>query len=358
MRRMALVLALTAGLSLSLALGGHDTWAEPVGDGLHQTVPTRTPTSPPRTPEPVTPAREPAQNTPTWPVPTGTAQASPTGSIAPTMESSPTASPGEAIAATAVTTRSPEGGEWDFGDAPDPAFASLLVSGGARHSITSFEWLGEGADTETDSRQVDEDLYDDGVVPGDVIACAQGSIEVTVTVKSRDDPQHPYDAQHFLYLNLLVDWDGDGSWSGRVDCPDGSTASEWAVRNLPVDVSTWPAEVLAQPVSVQLSVGPRAGQTWARFSLSYDEVISGTDWDGTGVFMYGETEDHLLTVSAPGPSSPETATASGTGARTPVATGGPDAGGRPWTPTQCFGGGLAIAGLLVPLTLLALKRKS
>jgi hypothetical protein len=358
MRRMALVLALAVGLSLSFGLGGSDTWAEPVGDGLFQTVPTRTPTSPPRTPVPVTPAREPAQGTPTRPAPTGTAQASPTGSIAPTVESSATASPGEAVAATAVTTQSPEREEWDFGDAPDPAFASLLVNDGARHSVTSFEWLGEGADTEKDSRQIDGDLYDDGVVPGDLSQCAQDSIEVKVTVKSRDDPQHPYDAQHFLYLNILVDWDGDGSWSGRVDCPDGSTAFEWAVRNLPVDVSAWPSGVLSQPVSVQLSVGPRAGQTWARFSLSYDEVISGADWDGTGVFIYGETEDYLLTVSAPVFSSSEVVTTAGTGATTPVPDGGPAPAGQPWAPTQCLSGGLVIAGLLVPLTLLALKRKS
>jgi hypothetical protein len=203
---------------------------------------------------------------------------------------------------------------WDFGDAPDPGFPSLLASEGARHFVVHFEWLGEGVSQELDSQQVDADLYDDGVEVGELLTCQEAAVQVTVSVADRGDPQHPYDGQHLLYLNVLVDWDGDGSWGGEESCPGGLAAPEWAVRNLPIDVSSWPQGITSTVVPVEFMVGQQAGETWARFTLSYGQVVSGDDWEGRGSFTFGETEDHPLVVSPSGTAVPTGPASSATAA--------------------------------------------
>ncbi|MDH4208773.1 MAG: hypothetical protein OEV76_07860, partial [Anaerolineae bacterium] len=264
-RRLVVALALTAGLALLLPRH-RGAWAEPIDDTLRQTVPTRTPVSPPGTPEPPRPTREVPEETPAPPAPTSTAQQVPTFTVAATGTAEPgptftaaltvapaeTPTPGETIPASSLPTTAPGGEAWDFGDAPEPGFPSLEASDGARHALISYEWLGAAVDAEEDSRQVDLDRYDDGIIIGELHSCTQGSVRVGVTVGNREDPAHPYDADHLLYLNVLVDWDGDGSWSGRVHCLEGSVASEWAVRNLPIDVSSWPEGAMTQQVDVQM----------------------------------------------------------------------------------------------------------
>jgi hypothetical protein len=250
---------------------------------------------------------------------------------------------------------------WDFGDAPDPEFPSLAASDGARHANISFEWLGEGVDAEPDSRQIDRDLYDDGVTSGELLACTQQALEVEITVQSRENPEHLYDAQHLLYLNVLVDWNGDGSWSGTVDCPQGVVASEWAVRNLPIDVSTWPDGALSTLEPVVLTAGPLAGPAWARFSLSYAEVVSGDDWDGRGTFTYGETEDYSITVSLPPTAWPEVAEPTAASV-TPTAVGTAAAPGpmgpASWWSLPCLGGAVLLFILALVLVIMALRTRS
>jgi len=361
MRRVALVSALTGVLALSLLSLSPGTWAAPWMDPLHQTVPTRTPTSSARTPRPSTPTTEGPEDTLTPSHPTATAEATPTPTITATSKSSATLAPRPSASPAGVSTPPSGDRAWDFGDAPDPGFLSLEANDGARHSIISFEWLGEGVDDESDSHQIDRDLYDDGVFVGELDACTPETMEVEVTVLSRDDLEHPYDAQHLLYLNVLVDWNGDGSWSGRVHCPEGKVASEWAVRNLPVDVSSWPDDALSAPVSFVLPVGPITGQVWARFSLSYAEVISGDDWDGRGSFTYGETEDYPLTVSSP-PTvtrevpSPTSAMVGAAPTDTTPTTVWPVGPGS-WSSSLCVGGSILLAGVALAVAVLALRRR-
>jgi hypothetical protein len=361
MRRVALAFALASLLVLALLCSSQRTWAAPWMDPLRQTVPTRTPTSAPRTPGPAAPTEE-AGDTPAPPPPTGTAEAMPTPTSTVAAEASRTPAPRESSSPTLLPTTLSEGGSWDFGDAPDPGFPSLAASNGARHSVISFEWLGEDVDDESDSRQIDRDLYDDGVASGELNACSQQALEAEIRVQSRENPDHPYDAQHLLYLNVLVDWNGDGSWSGAVHCPQGVAASEWAVRNLPIDVSSWPDGALSNLESIVLTTGPLTGQVWARFSLSYAEVVSGDDWDGRGTFAYGETEDYAISVSLPptailevGKPASATTTPSPVGSITAV--GGP-AGPASWRHLLCLGGGALLFGLALVLVILALKARS
>jgi hypothetical protein len=359
MRRAALVFALASVLVLALVSTTHSTWAAPWMDPLHQTVPTRTPTSAPRTPRPSTPTQE-AGDTPTPLPPTGTAEISPTATSGAAQELSPTPAASESASATVPPLTLPGGGEWDFGDAPDPGFPSLAASDGARHANISFEWLGKAVDDEPNSRQIDRDLYDDGVVPGELNACTQRALEVEITVRSREDPEHPYDAQHLLYLNVLVDWNGDGSWSGEVLCAQGVVASEWAVRNLPMDVSSWPDGALSALEPIVLTTGPLTGRVWARFSLSYAEVISGDDWNGQGSFAYGETEDYSISVSLPPTASPEVVEpAPGAGTPSPIAAAaGGATGPSSWRSLLCLGGGVLLFGLALALAILAFKRRN
>jgi len=358
MRRLALALALTAGLSLLWLPSDHGTWADPIADTLGQTVPTMTPTLPQRTPGAPAPTEDVAADSPTSVPAAGTLGPRETPTIAGTAPPTQTSAPGGDVTATEVSTQPPERQAHDFGDAPDPRFPSLEASDGAHHSVISFEWLGDGVDAEIDSRQVDLDLYDDGLMLTELMACNRETVQVEVAVESRVNLEHPYDAGHLLYLNVLVDWDGDGFWSGRVGCPNGTVAPEWAVRNLPIDVSSWPEGVLSQPENLELSVGPMTGETWARLTLTYGESISGDEWDGTGIFAYGETEDHLVTVAAPPSAGPEVGTATPPEIGPPLAENGPAGDGVSWTSVLPVGTGVAVVGLLALLVVLALKKRS
>jgi hypothetical protein len=225
----------------------------------------------------------------------------------------------------------------------------VLDSEGARHFVVDFEWLGQGVNQELDSQQLDADLYDDGVQPGELVTCKQAEVQVMVSAASRDDPQHPYDAEHLLYLNVLVDWDGNGAWGGTSCCPEGLVAPEWAIRNLPIDVSSWPPGVTSTVVPLEFMVGPQAGEARARFTLSYGQAISGDDWEGRGAFTFGETEDYQLTISP----SPTTATvlppaeAIATMTPTPMAVLALPGGGGSWPSLLCLSSGLLLCIALI-----------
>jgi hypothetical protein len=360
-RRLALVLALAGVLSLWFMSSGYGTWAAPGTDAGRQTVPTRTPTSPPGTPRPATPTKEPVvEDTPTCIPPTSTPSVVATPTVAAPTEPPPTPTVPPGTSGSPTTGAPAAGPAWDFGDAPDPTFPSSEASDGARHSMVAFEWLGDAVDAEPETRQVEGDRHDDGIALGELTACAENTLEVRVTVQSREEAQHLYDAQHLLYLNVLVDWDGSGSWSGRVWCAEGLFASEWAVRNLPIDVSSWPDGELSAVVPIELTTGPRTGQVWARFTLSYGEVISGEDWDGRGSFTHGETEDYLVTISVPPapsagvPSPTPPAVASPVPSPTSAPVEAPGLGG--WRFLLCLGSAVVAVGVALLIALYAARK--
>jgi len=128
----------------------------------------------------------------------------------------------------------------DFGDAPDwPSyfhFPSLLVSDGARHEDWRQVWLGERADGEIDSRQINSDFFDDGFVrfipTGQTVytqggTLAEWSLEFEVSVASRDPALYETinpDEPRSLFFNLLIDHDMDMNWAD---------VDEWVIINLP-----------------------------------------------------------------------------------------------------------------------------
>ena len=95
-------------------------------------------------------------------------------------------------------------------------------------------------------------------------------------------------------VNLLVDWNQDGQWSGSGDLPRRyrRPVPEHILVNFPVPNGfTGPLSKLFPPNFV---IGPNAGFAWARFSITEKDVPVG--WDGAGNFEDGETEDYLLKV--------------------------------------------------------------
>jgi len=96
----------------------------------------------------------------------------------------------------------------------------------------------------------------------------------------------------YAYLNILVDWNQDGQWSGFSNCP-GGPVQEHVLVDFPI-----PHGYIG-PVSpliggLPLPIGPNPGYVWVRFSLT--EVMVDNGWNGEGSFEDGETEDYLLLI--------------------------------------------------------------
>lgn len=149
----------------------------------------------------------------------------------------------------------PENCKPDFGDASDPPYPTTLARDGARHLNICRAWLGAWVDGEQDANAVD--VYDDGL-------WSSNPLKVRVS---------NFDWAGSLYLNALIDENADGDWSD---------AGEWAIQNLPVNVPRWKGKVIETSVVW-------SGDTWLRLTLTGVPI---EDYDGTGEFEIGETEDY------------------------------------------------------------------
>jgi YD repeat-containing protein len=175
----------------------------------------------------------------------------------------------------------------DYGDAPDPPYASYARSGGAVHGWWWYEWLGADRDGEWDSEQIDRDLYDDGV-SADAVA---GTVSFTPTVAYPTWPAR-YSAAAQIHVHGWVDWNGDGDWTDTgemiVNWSDypGRPGGPWPVGQQSLRVTepfAVPAGAFAAGDVVDL---------WMRFRLDY-----AANWESpTGYTTFGEVEDHKLTV--------------------------------------------------------------
>jgi hypothetical protein len=96
------------------------------------------------------------------------------------------------------------------------------------------------------------------------------------------------------YVNVLVDWNQDGAWSGSSPCPAGAVPEHVLVDFVVPPQYFGPLSALAPP---GFSIGPNAGYVWVRFSITEGPV--GAGWEGDGIFEDGESEDYLLQIAAP-----------------------------------------------------------
>ena len=210
----------------------------------------------------------------------------------------------------------------DYGDAPDggPAgygngvvahFPSLARSNGARHTKWGPLVLGRGVSSETDSRQVDNDPFDDGFA-AQLEPCRVSHVEFAVNAAGL--PAALRTARHKAYLNAWFDFNRDGRWAGSSGC-GGRHASEWGVKNVAISLASFAVKPI-QVVQVDVLAGPTTKQIWERATITLDQRAKLRG--GRGKFRYGETEDY-----GPG-QAPASQTPGGRGnARVPISEPGP-----------------------------------
>jgi hypothetical protein len=99
------------------------------------------------------------------------------------------------------------------------------------------------------------------------------------------------------YVNVLMDWNQNGTWGDIVTCPVNQTVSEHVLINFVVPNGF--NGLLSQLAPPPFQAGPYAGYVWVRFTITEMPVVA--PWDGSGSFEDGETEDYLLRILEPEP---------------------------------------------------------
>ncbi|MBU1909530.1 MAG: hypothetical protein KJ726_05755 [Verrucomicrobia bacterium] len=166
----------------------------------------------------------------------------------------------------------------DFGDAPDPAYPTLLVNDGARHRTPSGYYLGALIDADPEGRpsanadgdDVDNLADEDGVIPqGNFVLGQTNVLQVTASTNG--------------YFDGWIDFNRDGDWSD---------AGENMVSGLALTQGV-------NYVNAAVPLGASVGETYARvrFSSSAAGLLP------TGMATDGEVEDYKITIYQQGPST-------------------------------------------------------
>ncbi|WP_161602227.1 SdrD B-like domain-containing protein [Tautonia marina] len=162
--------------------------------------------------------------------------------------------------------------QFDYGDAPDPTYPTLIASDGASHVVTGNFQLGELIDGELDGQPTvgaDGDPSDDGVTFSSTVLRPGQETTLTVLVSL---------AGGTGFLDAWVDFNADGDWD---DLGEQILVSQEVVEG---------ENLLPFTVPVDASAG---ATTYARFRLSRTGELTPTG-DGAA----GEVEDYLLTINA------------------------------------------------------------
>ena len=160
---------------------------------------------------------------------------------------------------------------YDYGDAPEPLYPTLLASDGARHQMSHL-WLGNSVDYDIDGQpdplalgdDMDGSDDDDGVAFTSIISAGQNAM---VAIFSSGPG----------FLDGWIDFNMDGDWSD---------AGEQIFMSTPL--TPGPNNLFFQTPAAALG-----GDTFGRFRLSSQGGLS-----FTGPAFDGEVEDYLVTVNA------------------------------------------------------------
>jgi hypothetical protein len=230
-----------------------------------------------------------------------------------------------------------EGEEYDFGDAPegDTAYPSLGIIGNfptcsaigpagyyVNHGI-GYTYLGPAVDLEPDGNAGlcnpfqppydNDECFQDGdaglIFPDPYTIDTSGGNYTVVPCLSQGTPldttchyaiwgtEIDIDVTHNMdlgaYMNVIIDWNHDGYWADDTTTTcSGTFVPEHVLVDFPIPpMFVGPLSNLTPP---NFLVGPESGYVWGRFTISDQPV--GIDWDGSGSFLNGESEDYLLEV--------------------------------------------------------------
>jgi hypothetical protein len=158
--------------------------------------------------------------------------------------------------------------KYDFGDAPDPDYPTLLANNGARHVIKQGFFLGNGIDDETDGQPSTladgDDTHhvndEDGVLMSPFISIGQ-SVPVKINASAAG------------FVNAWIDFDANGSWGD---------AGEHILSAMPVNAGT-------NSFTINVPSGVKEAPTYARFRFSSVAQLS---YDGSA--PDGEVEDYVI----------------------------------------------------------------
>ena len=163
----------------------------------------------------------------------------------------------------------------DYGDAPDPTFATLFASNAARHIIGGDLYLGASVapDPEGDGQPDLDAMGDDNDGSDD-----EDGVAFTTDLVAGNDASIEVTASAFGVLNAWVDFNVDGDWDdeGEQIFTDDSLVS--GVNNL----------IFSVPEAASL------GKTYARFRFD-----SGGGLSFDGLAQDGEVEDYAVEIMAP-----------------------------------------------------------
>jgi hypothetical protein len=166
--------------------------------------------------------------------------------------------------------KSPEDATHDFGDAPDSAYATLLGSDGARHTVVSGVYLGSSVDAEVDGLassgangdDVDGSDDEDGVTFANSLY--PGSPSTVSIIASTDG-----------YINAWIDFDQNGTFSG---VNEQIFTDEWVSSG-------------SNSLTFDIPGDSAVGDTYARFRFNTLGVL-----DYYGEASDGEVEDYRITL--------------------------------------------------------------
>jgi hypothetical protein len=208
---------------------------------------------------------------------------------------------------TAYPAGGPPGTQANYPTVFDPATGAPP---GPRHMMPRADiWLGRWVTWEYDADLLPDedpstnisptidipnrDAADDGLLhPLLLTDCVTTYISYTISIT----PGAPT-LRHFV--NVWFDWNRDGDWADILECPDGTTAPEWAVRNQSLPAMPPGTYVFVTPAFVPYNPNPD-DPLWMRISVAEGRaplVPNANVADGRGPdkgYKYGETEDYYL----------------------------------------------------------------
>jgi len=197
----------------------------------------------------------------------------------------------------------------DYGDAPDgyEAYRGIVGQFPTRYATTNglegrpgCHTLATGEETIGYSVSAEVDATDpndpDGVpnlVDSDsderafvIINGSEGRLAFTISVAANAPDLN-------RYLNILMDFDQDGKWTG------GTAGPEWRVKNLAVSIEPGDSATVITPTFCWGTTPVPMSPVWMRALLSREIVSEETfaaqgGWDGSGSFAHGEVEDYFV----------------------------------------------------------------